>query len=135
MIERWLREHLERTGRWNSDRVSRQAATAYCRGCGATLLVGLDAERCALPATVDLAPLSRQGEMIARLLDLRTYSLRWALDSLVLDQRNQWSIELAPAGTKPYDVVAEHQCGVTLPRLDTAHFSHRVADYSGDPPF
>lgn len=143
MIEPWLRQHLERVGLWNSDRVTRKAASARCRGCGRMLLVGLDGDRCAMPAAVDPGPLSAQGEMIAQLLDLRTYSLRWAIDYLELNLRNQWSIALHPAGSPerpgalpPYDVVAEHSCAVqALPSAPSVFRRPRITDYSGDPPF
>lgn len=142
MIERWLREHLERCGLWNADRVSRRASTATCRGCHRTLLVALDADRCACIAVVDPAALSARGEMLAQLLGLRTYSLRWLIDYLEINGRNQWSIRHSPApdpecpGRKlPYDVVAEHRCSVqSLPGVPSVHVRPRLAE-GDEPPF
>jgi hypothetical protein len=145
MIERWLREHLERCGLWNADRVSRRASSATCRQCHRVMLVGLDADRCALVATVDPAALSAQGEMLAHLLGLRTYSLRWLIDTLEINRRDQWSIKYSPArhcdapdcpGSRlTYDIVAEHRCSVQqLPGVRSVHAGPRLS-LGDEPPF
>lgn len=106
------------------------------------ILVGLDADRIATVAAVDPAPLSAQGEMLAQLLGLRTYTLRWMIGYLEINARNQWSIRYSPAPADGpnrvhgYDVIAEHRCSVqALPGVPSVHNRTRSTDTSGDPPF
>lgn len=106
------------------------------------LLVGLDADLIAGVAIVDPAPLSAQGEMIAQLLGLRTYSLRWLPERLELNLRSQWAITHSPAPRPDcpgprlaYDVVAEHRCHMhDLPGVPSVHDQRRSAD-ADEPPF
>ena len=68
------RDHLERTGRMVAG-ATRRARAATCRGCGAKVLDGLDADVCALVATVDPTPLTAIGEVLAVLDGRRTFTL------------------------------------------------------------
>lgn len=55
---------------WLAERIalrSRQARPNDCRGCGAQILAGLDADWCAFPATVDATPVGHLEATIAYL--------------------------------------------------------------------
>jgi hypothetical protein len=112
MIPAWLQHHLENTGRWNTDGISRAVHAARCR-CGARVLRGLDAEMCALPAVVDPAPLDPAGEMQALITGRATYRLRHINTRWEIDRRSPFDISAQPAGI--VDVIAEHECGVQIP--------------------
>lgn len=143
MIAKWLQQHLENCGLWNVDRVSRTVHAARCKKCRRMLYTGLDADLIAGVARVDPDPISATGEAVAHLLGLRTYSLRWQLDSLTLDLRTHFEIRGHPAGTvhqagrpPPYDVVAEHRCDVlALPGVESVHNTPRIPDYNAPPPY
>lgn len=87
--------------------ISRRAKDRTCV-CGAAILVGLDAERCAGEAKVDVAPVTAVGEALAILSGRATYRL-YTAGRLELDHRSRWHItgDSAEAVT----VLAEHVCG------------------------
>jgi hypothetical protein len=142
-IPTWLQKHLEASGLWDVDGVTRHARVRRCRKCNHRVIVGLDADLIAGEAVCDTNPLSSRGEAAALILGRRTYCLRWTAGFLQLDQRGHFEIRGHPAGTPrrpgrlpPYDVVAEHACWVLpLPSIQTVHAAPKVGDYSGDPPF
>jgi hypothetical protein len=112
MIPTWLQRHLENTGRWNTDGISRAAAVGRCR-CGAEVLRGLDAERCALATTADPGPIDPAGEMQALITGHATYRLRHINARWEIDRRSPFDIAAQPAGI--VDVIAEHKCDTAIP--------------------
>lgn len=102
----WLRRRLEATGKWDSDGTTRAARARTCRRCHTRVLVGLDADRCAMTATVDVDELDPVGELTALLAGRETYTLAKDGPRLVLDFRDQWRIAGAPRGP----VFATHIC-------------------------
>ena len=136
-VPRWMQAHLERCGRWDSDRVSRKAAVRRCPGCRRTIWQGLDANLAAMVARCDVWPLSRQGEAAALVIGLRTYSLRWNFEYATIDLRTSYEIR-APreAGRSRFDVLAQHDCKVIgLPSIESIYADSKRPDYSGNPPF
>ena len=126
-----VRARLEGSGLMVNGRTRRARAT-NCR-CGAPVISGLDADICALVATVDPRPLSAQGEALALITDRRTWTFRTVGERLVLDVRDDYAIRAMPAGgvarfSAPYDVMAEHVCG-TRPEWPSA--PSRIASSPG----
>lgn len=135
-IPGWLQAHLTDRGRWDSDRISRRTGVRRCPDCRRRIYAGLDAELIAGVAHADLDPVSALGEAAARLLGLRTYALRWNLEYLTLDLRDQWSILGQPAGGSWYDVVHEHDCGiVALPSAPSRLADNTRGNYNLEPPY
>lgn len=83
-----------------------------CR-CGEPVLVGWDADRCALLVALDVYPLTAAGEVAALQQDLRTYRLR----NGKLQVRSQYNI---PGKVPSHDVlvIRAHRCGSFI---DPAH--------------
>lgn len=104
----WLQTYLELVGLWNTDGIGRAARGRRCRTCREYILVGLDADRCALPVAVDPDPLSRLGEAAALLAGRSTFSLRFLSGRLELDHRGHFEIR---GELKRFDVLALHVCG------------------------
>jgi hypothetical protein len=77
-----------------------------CHQCGTVILVGLDADRCAVTANVDPTPLTEFGEAVALITGRGTYDLVPADDRKELHCRNASHIK------KPrrYLVFGDHQC-------------------------
>lgn len=88
--------------------VSRRAKLRTCPSCGALIIVGLDADRCAGEARCDLRILTPAGEATALLTGRSTYRLR-SIGRLELDRRSRWHI--AGESASDVDVVADHVCG------------------------
>lgn len=86
--------------------IGRRARHRVC-GCGAIVLVGLDADRCAGEARVDTAPVTAVGEVVALLTGRATYLLRTA-GRTEIDHRSRWHIRGANADQAT--VLAEHRC-------------------------
>jgi len=111
MIPAWLQAHLEALGRWNVDGVARTLTATRCRRCHAPLLTGLDADRCALPVTVDPDPVDTVGELTALLTGRATLNLvHTGGHKYVLNRRTKFQIS-AP---RKHPVLAEHACGLPL---------------------
>jgi hypothetical protein len=126
MIPTWLLRRLEDAGRLDADGTRRTVRTVTCR-CGAAVLAGLDADRCALAVLVDPAPVDVRGEALAVLAGRSTYDLH----GLELDRRDVWRL----AGPRRAPVLAEHRCGaVPLPAAEMEMHS-RLADFSDSPGF
>lgn len=111
--------HLIRNGTISPDGITRRAQPRRCPDCRAPLLIGLDADRCALRADVDPRPITALGELLAQLEGRRTYALNSNGGRLVLDYRDAGRITHHPAGTGRFDVMAEHHCH-TKPTFPTA---------------
>jgi hypothetical protein len=109
----WLRRQLEASGHLDTDGVTRQVRSRPCPGCAAPVLVGLDADRCALAATVDPWPVDVHGELTASLAGRATYDLagHWALEL-------RWRDALLIAWPRRWPVVVAHEChAAPLPRV------------------
>lgn len=88
---------------------TRKASLRTCR-CHQPILVGLDADRCALAAACDPYPLTPAGEVWA----LRDGRWTYLLAGGQLQPRDRWNIP----GHPPDDatrVLAEHRCGHPIP--------------------
>jgi len=77
--------------------------------CGAWVLVGPNASRCALTATVEPYAITALGEVQALRDGRTTYDLRHG----ELEYRDRWSIPGKPPGPDR-TVVADHRCGHPL---------------------
>lgn len=138
MIPRWLQNHLEATGRWDADGISRAVTARLCRTCGARVLTGLDDDTCAAPATADPTPLDPTGEALAVLSGRTTYDLTRRGNRYELDPRRPGAITLHPPQTRPSDVLPEHRCHApSLPSAPSAYAPESVKTWgsAGDPPF
>lgn len=108
--------HLIATGRIDADGISRRAHATRCRSCGATVFIGLDDDKVAATARVDLVPLTPLGEVEVLLSGRRTYDLEYTSRGYRIDPRFAAHIKRAPAGSLAgVDVVAEHRCGAKAP--------------------
>jgi hypothetical protein len=136
MIAPWLQAHLEATGAWDNDGISRHAKSRRCSSCGMWVLAGLDDPRCAGPAVVDTEPLNALGEAVALLTGRTTYTLARRGNHIELDHRNPWAIA---ANNPEGDVVAEHTCRTTTPPLQLAPTRLRPPtrrqELADDPPY
>lgn len=95
--------------------IGRRASMARCAHCGRLVFRGLDGERCAGLAVVDVAPLDAFGELVARTAGLATYDLAWRGYRYEIDYRESERIASTPPGTVGgLDVVTEHRCGVNI---------------------
>lgn len=134
----WLQRHLQNTGAWNTDGISRTARAHPCKHCHRLTLTGLDADRAAAPAHIDPTPLTPLGETLALAGNLHTYTLHWTGEHLEIDgPRDATNITHHPAGTDPRtDVVAQHTCTPThLPSKPSTHTRPGAATTDGPPPF
>lgn len=136
MIAPWLQHHLENTGAWNADGISRRAKSRRCPNCTMWVLAGLDAPKCAGAAIVDTRPLNQLGETLALLDGRTTYTLRRIHTRIELDHRNQWAIAAHPAGNGSADVVVEHRCHTPdLPGTATAYSYTAAQETPDEPPY
>lgn len=92
-------------------RQGRHARAGVCGRCGAPVLRGLDADRCAGQAVADPWPLTPAGEAVALLSDRLTYEASGRPLDLWL--RDRWQIASHPADSGLL-VVAQHVCGAGL---------------------
>jgi hypothetical protein len=131
----WLLHHLADQ---NPDGVSRGARLTRCPRCHTRTLTGLDADRCALAATVDPTALDHLGEYLALATGLRTYTLarrtnasgnpRWEID-----ERTRWAIAHKE---RRYPVLPQHRCGTHLPANGSAAFVRPTTHVATEhPPF
>jgi len=119
----WLVRHLEAIGVMGNDRIGRRIRATRCRHCACSILVGLDADRCALPVQVDPLPLAPLGEALAILDGRSTYALHVGAGIAELQYRDRWQIAGSPAGTR-LDILSAHRCGtVRLPTAPTVNRS------------
>lgn len=84
----------------------RRAVSRKCPKCRAAVLRGLDGDLAAQEAVVDQIPVLAAAEPVARLLGLRTYTLRAGR----LDYRNRWQLASPPPFVNDR-LVVEHRCG------------------------
>jgi len=135
--EPWVEDMLRAKGVWNDDGVGRNARARRCKECGSVILAGLDGDRCAGIARVDLTPLTPVAEALAvSTLARTTYRLRWVADHYELDHRYAIAIAGTHADPGTVDVVPSHVCGVPVSTLALARPRERNAiDYSQPPPY
>jgi len=136
----WLRQHLYSLGIIDERGIGRRAHPRTCRTCKATILTGLDDDRCALTVEVDPIPLTPVGEAIAQVEGRRTYWLHRDGGRLVLDLREASQIRAWPAGTRlGQDILRQHRCWtppVAAPlEAPTQHPSARPVPTSQECPF
>lgn len=111
MTPTWLARHLAATGAANPDGHGRDLRAGICRACGQPVLRGLDADRAALPATVDPHPVTAVGELLAVAGGAPTYDLWLGQRRAQLHRRHAAHI----IGPRRRPVLAEHRCGTTWP--------------------
>lgn len=115
----------------------------WCHDCKAPILAGLDDLACALPARVDVTPLTPLGEALARIAGQQTYEIRAGKPPRIV-RRDAHAITARPAGgdARPrYDVVTTHTCTPVVPEAATttsalpAASALYVFDPTQTPPF
>jgi hypothetical protein len=137
MTPRWLTQHLEATGGANPDGVNRSARITRCKDCGHRIIIGLDADKAALPVKADNLEIDELGEALAVISGLTTYALTmrtvsgqfaWQLDARTVE---------AIRGGRSHAVVPQHRCGTHLPPAEKPLISpHRNATPAdAEPPF
>jgi hypothetical protein len=140
-VEPWLVEQLIAKGVMTEDRVTRRATVRACPRCGRWTFRGLDGDVAAFDTSVDLAPLSAFGELVARTAEIDTYSLRYIGGRYEIDPRTAMEIRLKPPGSAVgEDVVARHVCGVDIRLAGPSRIDARKPDAvtvrnSDDPSF
>lgn len=107
----WIIRYLISVGRMDPDRIGRRLTPRYCRTCGRFLLVGLDADRAALPIGLDPRPLTPTGEAVALICGAETYTGRRFRAGLSADRRSAREI----AQRRDETVLAAHRCGINYP--------------------
>lgn len=119
--------------------IGRRASMGRCPHCGRLVYRGLDHDRVAGLAVVDVAPLDPFGELVARTAGLATYDLAWRGYRYEIDYRESEVIKTQPPGSMcGTDVVTEHRCGVNIAHRLPSTLRGRVpacADDTIDPPF
>lgn len=107
----WLAAHLIRTGHMTETGATRAARIRTCWTCKAAILVGLDADTCAIETTTDPTPLTPLGEALALLDNRRTWALHRERSRYVLDRRDHHEITHHPATSRSReDVLRAHRC-------------------------
>lgn len=109
---------------------SRAAKPALCRACGRLVLRGLDGDRCALLVECDPHEIDTTGELLALMLNLRTYTLTRspitsAATGWALDPRYPTAIRRGQRTA----LVAQHRCGIAIPPT-----THKRIDLFDQPP-
>lgn len=110
--------------------ILRAASLNTCR-CGAPLLQGLDADRAALTAIVDIQPIDEIGEAVALVQGRRTYDLVGGYQRKELEYRYEWNIKKK----RRYPVLAEHRCGQPLHHHATPTLETERTPADENPPF
>jgi len=109
---------------------ARKAKAAACKGCGATIVTGLDGDRCAFTATADLAPLTWAGEIAAWLDGRATFELA--------ARELWWRTELQRQRPAEFAALPEHRCRDPIPDLwitqPTSNQLRRVTEDDIDKP-
>ena len=107
----WLLDHLIRAGHVTETGATRRARIRTCPSCHEPILIGLDADSCAIEAHVDPTPLTALGEALAVVEGRWTWALRREGTRYVLDPRDHHDIAWAPAATVARtDVLRAHRC-------------------------
>lgn len=123
MIPAWLQ-------RTRAGEAFRAVALRTCHRCRSPILVGLDADMCAITVRADPTPLTQLGEAIAVLQGRTTYDLVSYDGRKELNPRNAHHIK----SERRYTILADHHCGQSL----TAHAESSSTDRKRlpeEPPF
>lgn len=112
----WLVKKLESDGVLNASEdgawATRAAKTTFCPHCRHPIYRGLLEMPTPWLVDVDPVPLSPEGEVLALLKGIITYTLSWVGSRHEINRRYQWQIRNHPAATlKGVDIVAQHVCG------------------------
>jgi hypothetical protein len=91
-------------------RLGRRARVQVCAVCHRVVIYGLDADRCALTATVDAHPITAAGEVEAIRAGRRTYELA----RMELHPRDRWNIPGRPPSHRLI-VLADHDHKKRIP--------------------
>lgn len=141
-MDPWLRRHLANTGVMTEEGITRKARPRRCRRCNAVIIVGLDADQCAVQVHADPTPLNAAGELLALAEGRRTLSLLVTGGGRVLEPRRPEDIRRLPpqAPGVREDVLREHRCGTPPPpepTTCTSVFTHAAASLppNSPPPF
>lgn len=110
--------------------ILRAASIAVCQKCGAPILAGLDADKCALYVRADITPIDEIGEALALMQGRRTFDLVGNWQRKELEYRHSWNIK-AP---RRYPVLAEHRCHAPLPPA-IAKVPSMNSELPDEPPF
>ena len=107
----------------------RQATPLACWNCRSDILIGLDADMCALDARVDPWPLTKSGELLAVVSGKKTYELDIRGH---LHRRSRFQLK-----TVVRVMVAEHKCEEPLPKawLDLSPCTPPPGDQGDEVPF
>ena len=114
-LPEWLIESLAARGLHDADGVRRSARLTRCDECHRPVLAGLDDDVAAMPVKCEPHEIDVQGETLALLLGLRTYTLTRRVRAKGLgwnlDLRDRWAI----AGGQRTALLAQHRCDVAMP--------------------
>lgn len=137
-LPEWLEAHLKATGRFNADGVARSARLRNCPDCGAKVLRGLDGDRAAFPVICDPHEIDANGETVALMCGLRTYSLTRSGTASGMAWNLDARLPAVVAAEQRTAVVAQHRCGMAVPpsgRSFLPAWMNKAATDSTDPPF
>lgn len=136
-LPEWLIANLTARGLHDPDGVRRAARLSRCSECGQRVLAGLDGDVAAMPVECEPHEIDLQGETLALLLGLRTYTLtrRIRAKGLAwnLDLRDRWAI----ARGRRTALLAQHRCDVAMPPAVKPFLprGNQSATPDGPPPF
>lgn len=115
-LPEWLVASLSARGLHDADGIRRSARLARCDECHRPVLAGLDDDVAAMPVQCEPHEIDLQGETLALLLGLRTYTLTRRIQARGLgwnlDLRDRWAI----AKGQRTPLLAQHRCDVAMPR-------------------
>lgn len=136
-LPEWLVASLSARGLHDADGVRRSARLIRCTGCGRQVLAGLDGDVAAMPVQCEPHEIDLQGETLALLLGLRTYTLTRRIRAKGLgwnlDLRDRWAIEKGQRTA----LLAQHRCDVAVPRTKRPFLARGSQSAMADdrPPF
>lgn len=107
-----LEAYLESRGLADTDQVRIRARYTRCRGCGAPVLTGLDADVAGLPRVCDTTDLDPLAEFTALATGRSTFAVLELGGGLRLSRRPPLAIR---ATRQQRPVVCEHRCGEPAP--------------------
>jgi hypothetical protein len=136
-LPEWLVGHLSAIGRHDSDGVRRAARFSRCDDCGRKVLAGLDGDVAAMPVVCEPYEVDLNGEALAMVLGLHTYTLTRRAGSKSqawnLDYRDRWAIEKGQRTA----LVVQHRCDLAVPRAARSFLPQvdKNLPLDGSPPF